>query len=90
MFSSASTSSTPTFSPAVNLSNDLGNAKNPVISSQGLNVYAAWVEGSKGLFFRMSADGGNTWTPPLSSPALKLSKSGGSASFPVCSLSTRG
>ena len=83
MFASASTSTAPTFSPAVNLSDDLGNAKNPVISSQGLNVYAAWVEGSKGLFFRMSTDGGNTWTPSLSSPALKLSRSGGSASFPV-------
>ena len=83
MFASASTSTAPTFSPAVNLSNDLGNAKNPVISSQGLNVYAAWTEGSKGLFFRMSLDGGNTWSPPLTSPAMKLSKKGGSAAFPV-------
>ena len=67
----------------MNLSNDLGKANTPVISSQGLNVYAAWTEGSKGVFFRMSSDGGNTWSPTLSSAALKLSNHGGSTAFPV-------
>ena len=83
MFAFASTSATPTFSAAVNLSADLGSAKNPVISSQGLNVYAAWTEGTKGILFRVSTDGGNTWSPPAKSTALKISTGTGDTAFPV-------
>jgi len=78
-----STALTPTFRPAINLSNDNGVAKDATISNNGLNVYVAWTEGSKGVLFRMSPDGGITWVPPTTSPALKLSPKGGVAQFPV-------
>ena len=73
----------PTFSPAINLSNDTGNAKDATVSNSGQNVYVAWTEGSKGILFRMSSDGGVTWTPPTTQPALRLSPKGGVAQFPV-------
>ena len=73
----------PVFTPAINLSNDAGVAKDATISNNGQNVYAAWTEGSKGIMFRMSPDGGITWMPPTSSPALRLSPKGGVANFPV-------
>jgi len=82
-FSIATFAATPTFSPAINLSNDSGIAKDATISNNGQNVYVAWTEGSKGVFFRESSNGGVTWVPPVTSPALKLSPKGGVAAFPV-------
>ena len=72
-----------TFSSAVNLSNDSGAAQYVTVSNNGQYVYVAWSEGSGGILFRASSDGGASWVPPLTSPALKLSPHGGKASFPV-------
>ena len=74
---------TQTFRAAVNLSNDAAIAKWPAVSNNGQNVYVAWSEGSGGIFFRVSTNGGAGWTPSLSSPALKISIAGGVAQFPV-------
>jgi len=74
---------TPVFGSAINLSNDAGIAKDAAISNNGQNVYVAWTEGSRGILFRMSPDGGTTWVPPTSKPALKLSANGGTSQFPV-------
>jgi len=82
-FSIATFAATPTFSPALNLSNDSGIAKDATISNNGQNVYIAWTEGSKGIFFRESPNDGVTWVPPVTSSALKLSPSDGVAAFPV-------
>jgi len=82
-FSFASFAATPTFNPAINLSNDSGSAKDATVSNNGQHVYVAWTEGSKGIFFRESTNGGVTWVPPLTSSALKLSPKGGVAAFPV-------
>jgi len=71
------------FSSAINLSNDSNNAQYPMIANSGNNVYVVWTEESHGIFFRMSPDGGSTWTPPISSPATKLSLSGGTPAYPV-------
>jgi hypothetical protein len=46
-------------------------------------VYVSWTEQSGGILFRSSSDGGSTWSPPTSSAALKLSSSGGVASYPL-------
>ena len=78
-----SNAATPVFSPAINLSNDAGVAKDATISNSGQNVYVAWTESSKGVFFRESSNGGSTWTPPTTSSALKISPKGGVAQFPV-------
>ncbi|HXQ92042.1 MAG TPA: sialidase family protein [Nitrososphaerales archaeon] len=75
--------STATFNPAINLSNDTSSAKDATISNNGQNVYVAWTEGSKGVLFRMSPDGGNTWVPPTSHAALRISPKGGTTMFPV-------
>ena len=82
-FFSAFAATTPAFTPAINLSNDTAVAKDATISNNGQNVYAAWSEGSKGILFRMSPDGGLTWVPATSSPALRISPKGGVAQFPV-------
>jgi hypothetical protein len=76
-------SSAQKFSPAINLSNDAGVAKDATISNNGQNVYVAWTESSKGIFFRESSNGGSTWSPPTTGSALKLSPKGGVAQFPV-------
>jgi len=82
-FLSVTAATNPAFSTAINLSNDTASAKDATISNNGQNVYVAWTEGSKGVLFRMSPDGGNTWTPPTSQPAMRLSPRGGVAQFPV-------
>jgi len=82
----SSHAATPIFTSAFNLSNDAGSAKQPAVSNNGQNVYVAWTEGSGGIRFRASADGGVTWTPPTTSAATKISTSSGcsgSAAFPV-------
>ena len=74
---------TPTFSTPINLSNDSGNARFPNVQNDGTNVYVSWTEQSGGILFRAGSDGGSSWSPPTSSPALKLSPSGGVASYPL-------
>ena len=68
----------PTFSTAVNLSNDGNNAQYPMVANSGQHVYVAWTEESHGIFVRTSSDGGVNWNT-----ALKVSLNGGSASYPV-------
>ena len=75
--------SSPAFSAPINLSNDSGNAKDPNVQNNGSYVYVSWTEGGKGIFFRVSPDGGTTWNPPTTSSALKLSPKGGVASYPL-------
>jgi hypothetical protein len=82
-FSFVSFGASPTFTPAINLSNDAGMATEPEVANNGQNVYVAWTEGGAGIFFRESPDGGVTWVPPVTSSALKLSVSGGTSQFPV-------
>jgi len=81
--SSSATNPSPPFVPAYNLSNDQGNAQEPNVQSSGSNVYVSWTEASKGIFFRASPDNGATWTPPLTSTALKLSAKGGTTQYPL-------
>ena len=71
LFTIVAASSGPTFSSAVNLSNDAAVAKDPTVSNNGQNVYVAWTEGGKGIYFKSSADGGATWTPLLSQMGMK-------------------
>jgi len=71
------------FSSAINLSNDAYNAQYPMVANSGNNVYVVWTEQSHGIYFRMSSDGGNTWTPPTSTAATRLSPTGGAAGYPV-------
>lgn len=73
----------PTFSTPINISNDSGNARFPNIQNNGTNVYVSWTEQGGGILFRSSPDGGTTWNPPTTSPALKLSAKGGVASYPL-------
>jgi len=82
-FSIVAFAAAPAFNPAINLSNDSGVAKDATVSNNGQNVYVAWTESSKGIFFRESSNGGVTWVPPTSSSALKLSPKGGVSQFPV-------
>ena len=73
----------PSFSAAMNLSNDAGKAKQPAVSNNGQYVFVAWTEGSGGIRFRASPDGGVSWVPSTSSPARRISPPGGGAQFPV-------
>ena len=83
LFASTSfAATTPTFSVAINLSHDTGLAQYPAVSSYQDHVYVVWSEGTKGILFRASSDGGSTWTPPTTSAALRLSAKG-NARFPV-------
>ncbi len=83
VFVRSTAASVPKFAPAINLSNDANNAQEPTVSNNGQNVYVAWTEASKGILFRASSNGGTTWNPPTSSPAMRLSPKGGTAQFPV-------
>jgi hypothetical protein len=79
---SASTAA-PSFVQAYNLSNDSGKAQDPNVQNSGSHVYATWTEASAGIFFRSSPDNGTTWSPPLTSVALKLSQRGGTTQAPL-------
>ena len=68
----------PTFSTAVNLSNDSNNAQYPMVANSGQNVYVTWTEESHGIIFRSSSNGGVSW-----SSATTLSPKGGVTSYPV-------
>jgi hypothetical protein len=83
LFRSTAVSSAITFSPAINLSSDSYKAQEPTVSSNGENVYVAWTEGSHGIYFRESSNGGASWTPSTSQTALRLSPTGGVAQFPI-------
>lgn len=76
-------SAQPSFSTPINLSNDSGNAQYPNVQTNGSYVYVTWTESSRGIYFRESSNGGDTWTPPTTSTALRLSTSGGVASYPL-------
>lgn len=71
--------SVPSFATPINLSNDNAAAKFPNVQSNGLHVYVSWTEGAKGIKFRASSNGGATWQPPVTSPALTLNISTPSA-----------
>src|ERR1700719_2298201 len=71
------------FSTPVNLSNDSFQAKQPNVQNLGSHVYVAWTESSHGIYFRSSPDNGTTWSPVLTSPAMKLSLKGGTAQYPL-------
>jgi len=86
LFSSAQVgAAAPIFAPAYNLSSDSGTARAPNIQSLGSHVYVAWSEGSRGILFRESPDGGATWVPPISSSARRISNVGGTSQFPLIS-----
>ncbi|HYB03460.1 MAG TPA: hypothetical protein VED17_03300, partial [Nitrososphaerales archaeon] len=62
------------------MSGSATDAKEPAVqtSASGKYVYVSWTEGSGGIYSSVSSNGGNTWSTPL-----KISKSGGTADFPV-------
>lgn len=62
----------------INLSNDSYNASYPNVQNVGSNVYVAWSEGSHGIWFKSSTDGGLIW-----GTAIRLSPTGGVAQFPL-------
>lgn len=73
------TSSALTVSTSINLSSDTYNANYPNIQNVGSNVYVAWSEGSHGIWFKVSHDGGLSW-----SVSTRLSPTGvGSSQFPL-------
>jgi hypothetical protein len=61
------------FSTPFNVSNDSAKAVTPNVFNVGAHVYVVWSEGSGGIRFRASPDGGVTWVPPTTSRALKIS-----------------
>ena len=81
--SAALTNSTPVFNAAFNLSNDKGNAMDPMDANSGSHVYVVWTEGHGGILFRTSSDNGSTWTPVLTSSPKKLSLGGTNMQYPV-------
>jgi hypothetical protein len=78
-FVHATSGPTIQFGPTV-LSGSATNAKEPAVStsSNGQYVYVAWTQGSQGIYFTVSSNGGSTWSSPL-----KISTTRGSAQFPV-------
>jgi hypothetical protein len=84
VFASSSSQASITFSPVVNLSSgDTGKATFPWVTNIQSNVYVAWTEGSGGLRFRYSPDGGSTWLPAIGNPSTKLSNPGGVVQAPI-------
>jgi hypothetical protein len=55
------------------------------VQNVGMNVYVSWTEGSGGIKFRASYNGGLTWNPPLNKPALTISAKGGTTQYPLMS-----
>lgn len=72
------TTSSQTLSTPVNLSNDSNQAHFPWIANVGNNLYVAWTEGSHGILFRASSNGGSTW-----GTSIRLSSRGGTADYPI-------
>ena len=75
----------PTFGKSINVSVDSASAQDPNVQSVGNHVYVVWTERSGGIKFRSSVDGGVTWNPPLTKPALRISSVGGTAQYPLMS-----
>lgn len=73
---SSSSQVQPIFSTPINLSGGSSQATNPDVWNVGNHVYVAWSEGSNGLMFRESPDGGTTWYPQVSQAAENLSTTG--------------
>ena len=73
------------FGTAVNISNDSAKAQFPDVVNVGDYVYVSWTEGSGGILFRASSDGGSSWSPPLTSPATRISPKGGTTQYPLMS-----
>jgi len=67
--------STPSFGTAVKL----GTGFNPNVQSVGSNVYVAWTDKTGGIFFRASANNGQTWG--------SLVKIGSGGQYPIMSVS---
>ncbi|MFI5419360.1 MAG: sialidase family protein, partial [Nitrososphaerales archaeon] len=82
-FAFSSVVAAPSFSSPVNISNDANQAHYPWVANVGSNVYVAWTEEDHGIFFRASSNDGGSWSPPLSSPGLRISPHGGVASYPI-------
>ncbi len=83
---------TLTFDPPITLSSGTGQALSPRLIVSGSNLYALWFQspnvglGQWDLMFRVSGDGGATWSPSLESPARNLSNNppnGFGAEWPV-------
>jgi hypothetical protein len=75
IFFAVSTTNGTSFSSTVNLSNNPGESFNPAITVSGTNVYVAWPDNTPGFYnilFRASTNGGSTFTPALTQPALNL------------------
>ncbi len=61
--------------PATQVTNNAGDSQAPVITSSGSNIYMVWEDnaltlpptdnGKPEIFFKKSADSGNTWTLPI-------------------------
>ncbi|OGW52571.1 MAG: hypothetical protein A2Y81_02475 [Nitrospirae bacterium RBG_13_43_8] len=54
-----------TWSPNKRLTNNAGISNNPVIAVDGSNIYVVWCDDTPGnyeIYFKMSDDGGTTWT----------------------------
>ncbi len=79
----SSPSANVSFSTPVNLSADTYQAQYPWVSSSGSNVYVAWTEEAHGIYYRYSNNYGESWNPPLTSAATRLSEKGGTTSYPV-------
>jgi len=62
------------------LSGSATTAKEPAVSTSndGTDIYVAWTQGSSGIYFAMSANGGSTFTAPK-----KISTASGTTQFPV-------
>ena len=67
-----------TVTTSVNLSNNTSNASYPNVQNVGNNVYVAWSQGSQGIWFRMSSNGGSSF-----GTAIRISSSGGTTQFPL-------
>src|ERR1700730_9124365 len=78
--------SPPVFSTPLNLSNDSGRAIDFHVQNVGSKVFVTWTEGAGGIKFRNSSNGGVTWSPPITNPAIKISGSGGVAQYPLMSV----
>ena len=76
LFIVASATTPPSFSAPVNISNDANVASYPNVQTNGNNVYVVWTERSHGIMFRSYSISSQTWTPPLTSAALRLSPAG--------------
>ena len=73
----------PSFTNPINLSNDGYSARFPWVTNVDSHVYVAWTEGSRGIFFRASANNGTAWYPALTGAAMKISSLGGVADYPI-------